>query len=115
MLDQINRINLLYDIYSSLLTERQQEILQLYFSENYSLGEIAVEYAVSRQAIHDLIRRSLSTIEKLENKLGLYKLFTDQQELLSEADIILSKKELNKDDQSRLQEIVAGLRRYSEQ
>ena len=58
MLDKLNRINLLYDIYGSLLTTRQQEVLRLYFSDNYSLGEIAAEYGVSRQAIHCLLYTS---------------------------------------------------------
>jgi uncharacterized protein len=90
MLEELNRINLLYDIYAPLLTVRQQEALHLYFSDNYSLGEIAVEYKVSRQAVHDLIRRSLDALEKYETKLELYRKFNDQQELLTEADAILN-------------------------
>ena len=115
MLDQINRINLLYDIYAPLLTNRQQEVLQLYFSDNYSLGEIAAEYNVSRQAVYDIIQRALASIEKLEEKLNLYKLFNIQQELLNEADFLLAKKVFNKDDQRRLQKIVDELRTNSEQ
>lgn len=115
MLDHLNRINLLYDIYAPLLTERQQEILQLYFSDNYSLGEIASEYKISRQAVYDLIKRGLASIEKLESKLGLYKLFNDQQELLAEADLLLVKKELSIEDRQRLQAIIADLRSKSEQ
>lgn len=115
MLDQLNRINLLYDIYAPLLTDRQQEVLQLYFSDNYSLGEIAVEYNVSRQAVYDLIQRALASIEKLEEKLNLYKLFNIQQELLNEADSLLAKEEFGKNDQQRLQKIVDDLRSNSEQ
>lgn len=115
MLDQINRINLLYDIYAPLLTDRQQEVLQLYFSDNYSLGEIAAEYNVSRQAVYDIIQRALASIEKLEEKLNLYKFFNIQQELLNEADYLLAKEVFNKDDQRRLQKIVDDLRSNSEQ
>ncbi len=115
MLDQINRINLLYDIYAPLLTKHQQEVLQYYFSDNYSLSEIASEYNISRQAVYDLIRRTLASIEKLEIKLGLYKLFNDQQELLMKADRLLDQEELNKDDLKRLKEIVSDLRIVSEQ
>ena len=114
MLDQLNRINLLYDFYAPMLTERQQEVLQLYFSDNYSLGEIAAEYNVSRQAVHDLIQRSLASLEKLENKLGLYKLFHDQQELLAEAESLLVKENFELDDRKRLQKIIADLRSNSE-
>ncbi len=115
MLDQLNRINLLYDIYAPLLTKRQQEVLQLYFSDNYSLGEIGIEYNISRQAVYDLIRRALGSIEKLEQKLGLYKLFNDQQELLAEADRLLDRKELSAEELERLKKIIAALRSSSEQ
>lgn len=115
MLDQLNRINLLYDIYAPLLTERQQEILQLYFSENYSLAEIAHEYSISRQAVHDLIRRAMGSIEKLEQKLGLYRLFNDQQKLIAEAEHLLESEKLRAEDLTHLKKIIAALRLSSEQ
>lgn len=114
MLEQVNRINLLYDIYSPLLTERQQEALQLYFSDNYSLAEIAVEYNISRQAVYDLTQRALASIEKYEEKLGLYELFNEQQELLNEADRLLLRETLNKEGHQRLKKIIADLRLSSE-
>jgi uncharacterized protein len=115
MLEQLNRINLLYDIYAPLLTGRQREMLQLYFSDNYSLGEIAADYNISRQAVYDLIQRSLASIEKLEEKLGLYRLFKDQQELLAEADQLLAKDSVPLRDLQRLKEIISELRSGSEQ
>ncbi len=115
MLDQLNRINLLFDIYAPLLTERQQETLLLYFSDNYSLAEIAAEYMVSRQAIHDLIHRSLDTLEKFESKLGLYQLFNEQQDLLSEAEEIVSAGKFDKKRQDRLKEIICALKSGNEQ
>ncbi|MBW6463582.1 MAG: YlxM family DNA-binding protein [Bacillota bacterium] len=115
MLDQLNRINLLYDIYASLLTIRQQEVLQLYFSDNYSLAEIAAEYGISRQAVHDLIQRSLASLEKLEKKLGLYSLYNEQQELIDEAEKLLDSNNLQQKEINRLREIIAGLRISTEQ
>ncbi len=115
MLDQLNRINLLYDIYSPLLTERQQEVLQLYFSDNYSLGEIAVEYNISRQAVYDLIQRALGSLDKLEKKLGLYSLFNTQQKLLAEAESLLEAEVLTEIEIKRLKSIVANLRSTNEQ
>lgn len=114
MLDQLNRINLLYDIYGSLLTERQQETLRYYFSENYSLAEIAAEYKTSRQAVYDLIQRALDAMENLEGKLGLYMLFNEQQDLLAEADALLMQSELKARDLQRLKEIIAALRSSNE-
>lgn len=115
MLDQINRINMLYDIYAPLLTERQREVLQLYFSDNYSLGEIALEYGISRQAIHDLIQRALAAIEKFEHKLGLYRLFENQQLLFAEAERLLESGEIDQKNLERLKKIITELRRNSEE
>ncbi len=114
MLDQLNRINFLYDIYGPLLTRRQQETLHLYFSENYSLAEIASEYKTSRQAVYDLIQRALESMENLEEKLGLYRLFNEQQELLAEADNLLLREDLKAHDLKRLKEIIADLRLSNE-
>lgn len=115
MLDQINRINMLYDIYAPLLTERQQEVLQLYFSDNYSLGEIALEYGISRQAIYDLIRRALASIERFEHKLGLYRLFENQQKLFTEAEGLLESEQIDQHSLKRLKSIIAELRKSSEE
>ncbi len=114
MLEQLNRINLLYDIYGPLLTERQQETLHLYFSENYSLAEIAEEYKTSRQAVYDLIQRALDSMESLEEKLALYRLFNEQQDLLAEAEGLLLQKELGPRDLKRLKQIIAELRSSNE-
>ncbi len=114
MLDKLNRVNLLYDIYGSLLTERQQKVLQLYFSDNYTMGEIAAEYSVSRQAIHDLIQRALKSIEGFEKKLGLYARFNFQQRLLQEAEDILEGRP-GQEERRRLLGIIGELRRKNEQ
>ncbi len=115
MLEELNRTNLLYDIYAPLLTERQRQVIQLYFSDNYSLAEIASDYDISRQAVYDLIRRVLSSLEKLEQKLGLYQLFKDQQQMLDEAEQLLLPDRIEQADIQRLREIIAALRSSSEQ
>jgi uncharacterized protein len=115
MLEELNRINLLYDIYGPLLTARQQEVLRLYFSDNLSLGEIAAEYRISRQAVYDLIRRALAAVETLETKLGLYRLFQFQQERLLEAGRILEKPVPEPGELVRLREIIGELRQRNEQ
>ena len=50
--------NELYDIYGSLLTKRQQEILQLYFQEDFSYAEISEELSISRAAVLDAVHRN---------------------------------------------------------
>lgn len=61
----------MYDAYGALLTPRQRRLLRLYYEDDLSLGEIAARMRVSRQAVHDGIRRALSAMERLEGALGL--------------------------------------------
>ena len=51
------RINFLFDFYQSLLTDKQRIYMDLYYLEDHSLGEIADEYGISRQAVYDNVRR----------------------------------------------------------
>jgi hypothetical protein len=71
ILNKLGRIAQLYDLYGPLLTPRQQEAVRLYYEQDLSLGEIASECDVSRQAVHDLLRRAEIALEKYEQKLGL--------------------------------------------
>ncbi|HHW74272.1 MAG TPA: YlxM family DNA-binding protein [Firmicutes bacterium] len=114
MLDKLNRTNLLYDIYGSLLTERQREMMRLYYSFNLSLAEIAEERGVSRQAVHDLIQRALASIEDFEEKLGLYEIYRFQESLLQEAGKILEKP-VGAGEQQRLREIISELQQKIDQ
>lgn len=55
-LENIVKKGELLDCYGALLTARQRECLDLYYNENLSLGEIAEEFHISRQAVHDAMR-----------------------------------------------------------
>ena len=56
--EQRMRFVRLYDIYGGLLTDKQQNCMEMHFYNDLSLSEIADEYGVSRQAIYDLIKRA---------------------------------------------------------
>ena len=84
ILDKTNRMNLLYDFYSDLLTEKQQTFLKYYFYEDFSLGEIAEQFQVSRQAIYEHVKRAEGTLENLESKLQLVDKHEQRQRLLSD-------------------------------
>ncbi len=72
-LEKKNYYNILFGYYGVLLTEKQQIIFEEYYGEDYSLSEIAEEHKVSRNAIHDTIKKVLSILDDLEKKLALYK------------------------------------------
>lgn len=61
----------LFDLYARLLTPRQQQLVRMYFHEDMSLAEIAEHFGVTRQAIHDSLRRSLADLYRYEDVLGL--------------------------------------------
>lgn len=82
-------MNVLYDFYSELLTEKQQAYMALYYREDYSLGEIAQLNNVSRQAIYDNIRRTEQVIETYEEKLQLYKKHQKRQHLFSQLQFVI--------------------------
>jgi len=57
-IEKTNRMNALFEFYSTLLTEKQMNYMELYYADDFSLGEIAEEYQVSRQAVYDNIKRT---------------------------------------------------------
>lgn len=65
-------INRLFDIYRPLLTDKQQEIIEYYFQDDLSLSEIADNLEISRNAVHNLIQRTIKILEDYESKLHLY-------------------------------------------
>lgn len=76
------RVALLYDFYGPLLTGRQQDLVRAYYLEDLSLGEIAGTQRVSRQAVHEQLRRALEALERYEERLGLVAEFVRRQAAL---------------------------------
>ncbi len=62
---------LLLDCYGSLLTKRQRDLLEGYYDEDLSLAELADPLGVSRQAVHDSIRRGERQLLSFEEQMGL--------------------------------------------
>ena len=66
---------LLYDFYGELLTERQQQVYESVVLEDYSLSEVAEDLGISRQGVHDKIKRCNHTLEEYESRLHLVEKF----------------------------------------
>lgn len=70
-MERIVEQSLLYDFYGDLLTEHQKDIYEGYVLENLSLAELAESSGISRQGVHDLIKRVENMLEGYEEKLHL--------------------------------------------
>lgn len=85
-IEKTKRVNDLIDLYGTLLTANQLNILELYYMEDLSLKEISEELNVSRNAVHDSLKRSLLILEEYEEKLELLKKDQIKMELLEKID-----------------------------
>lgn len=65
----------LYDFYGELLNERQRKVYEDFYFNDLSLSEIAADEGISRQGVHDLIKRCSKALEEYENKLHLVEKF----------------------------------------
>ena len=84
-LDNLYEMSLLADFYGALLSQRQQDVLRLYHEENCSLQEIAEELEISRQGVHEALKKAENTLRDYEAKLGLVVRFRSQEQVLHSA------------------------------
>ncbi len=75
---------LLYDFYGELLTQHQRSIYEDAVFNDLSLGEIAEQRGISRQGVHDLIKRCDKILQDYEAKLHLVERFTGAKEKITE-------------------------------
>ena len=80
--------NLLYcellELYRELLTDKQRNIMELYYDEDLSLGEIAQQCSISRQGVHDAVKHCEKALDEYEQKLGLKAARAQHEALLRE-------------------------------
>ena len=88
--------NNLFDIYGSLLTEKEQVTFKDYYQEDLSLSEIANENNVSRAAVQKTIKTVLDKLKYYEDMLHIYDKNVRLREILNQNDINLVKNEIEK-------------------
>ncbi len=101
-MDEILEQALLYDFYGELLNNHQKEIYEQFILEDLSLSEIAETAGISRQGVHDLVRRCQNTLEGYEAKLHLVRRFLSIKEKIHEMENLLDSSELTKENQGEL-------------
>lgn len=95
-----------YDIYGELLTEKQREIMEMYYFSDLSLGEISEETGSTRQAAFGCIKRCEDRFAELEKALGLLEKKKRAEELLTELEAAL-----RNGDNAGCEELVGELRK----
>jgi predicted DNA-binding protein YlxM (UPF0122 family) len=83
-LKELEHINELYDFYKELLTDKQRDYFEMYYFYDNSLGEIANDNNLSRNAIYDNIKKTCKILVDYENKLHLLEKYEKRLEIISE-------------------------------
>jgi predicted DNA-binding protein YlxM (UPF0122 family) len=101
------RMSILMDAYGNLLTDKQKNIMDLYYNCDLSLGEIAEHTDTTRQAVYDIIRRCHKILFQYEEKLSLakqkMKLEEVKKNILRDLDLL---------ENSSNEELVNNMKRY---
>ena len=103
-MEKIVEQGLLYDFYGSLLTKHQQKIYEKLVYEDQSLNEIAASEGISKQAVHDLVRRATAQMQEYEEKLKMIRRFNRIREYLDEIG-------QNASDEAIVREKISGIYR----
>lgn len=70
------------DFYGDVLTDKQRNVMELYYNEDLSLAEIAEHEKISRQGVRDSIKHGEQTVLELEDKLGMVEKFLKISKML---------------------------------
>lgn len=87
--DKITEISMLFDFYGQLLTEKQREIYSLYHEDNLSLSEIAAEINISRQGVHEALKKAEKLLYQYEDNLKLIEKFSQKEKAIETLDMSL--------------------------
>ena len=96
-MERIVEQGLLYDFYGELLTEHQRKIYEDVVYNDLYLTEIAQENGISRQGVHDLVRRCNHLLQEYEDKLHLVERFMRIRSRVEQLKQLTNDSEMNKD------------------
>ena len=101
-MEEILEQALLYDFYGELLNDHQKEVYEQFILEDLSLSEIAEAQGISRQGVHDLVKRCQKALEGYESRLHLVGRFLSIREKVREMEALLEGAELTGENQEEL-------------
>jgi len=105
-LDELIYLSMLYDFYGELLPDNKKQVFEDYVLNDLSLSEIAEHMNISRQGVHDIVKRCTQELKDYEEKLSLLKKFAKIKDMLeSIKDLCYKISETGETD--KLQEIAA--------
>jgi predicted DNA-binding protein YlxM (UPF0122 family) len=103
-LEEIIQQSILYDFYGELLSNHKKQIFEDYVLNDLSLSEIAAEQGISRQGVHDIVKRCTLELKDYEAKLSLVRKFQSIKLKLGTIKDIISET-VNTGDMTQINEI----------
>ena len=83
--EEIVELSLLFDFYGEMLGEHKKKIFEDYVLNDLSLAEIAEEEGISRQGVHDMVKRCTKQLKEYESALHLVEKFQNMKKKLTKA------------------------------
>ena len=102
------KVSMLLDFYGQLLTKKALEIMELYYNEDISFSEISENLGITRQAVHDTVKRSVAALENYESKLMLVNRFLNREKNIMDALNDIENKKIDK-AKEKLMELITTL------
>lgn len=117
MFEKNLNISLLLDFYGDILSERQSEMLDMYYNDDCSLSEIAENFSISRQGVRSVLKKGETILMEMENKLQLASRFVKVRnkstEIASELELINAN--INNDDiSSKINSLIDEVKELAE-
>lgn len=115
MIEDIVQKTLLFDFYGQLLTDKQRDIVEMYYSDDFSLSEISEQIGISRQGVYDALKRAETTLKEYEARLRLVEKFLQQKSILAKVSLMLDEiVDAEQDDISEIKDRIKNIKSFIE-
>ena len=114
-MEKIYEQTMLFDFYGELLTEHQRSIYEDAVYNDMSLGEIAQDRGISRQGVHDLIKRCDKILQDYESKLHLVERFAKAKATVGEIEKLTLVEKAEEQNPKQMGERLEAIRKLSEE